>query len=181
MNIYKFNKNHEKYNISTNMDYLILAGGCFWCVSKPYYEYDGVNKVLSGYTGGVKKFPTYEEVKSGTTGHKEAILIEYDSSIISFDKLLDIFFETIDPFDDQGQFIDRGDNYTCAIYTLNEMVKKYSQEKLACLEKTFNKKTYVPILPPCDFYIAEEYHQDFAINHVEEMEAELINSGRKTK
>ena len=157
----------------------MFAGGCFWCVSKPYYEYDGVIKVYSGYAGGTEVNPTYEEVKSGKTSHRETILIIYDPNIISYDELLDIYLDTIDPFDSEGQFIDRGFNYTCAIFTDDEEEIKLSTMKIKNIEKLNNTITYIPILPKPIFYMAEEYHQDYAIKNPEEMEEELIMSGRK--
>lgn len=162
-----------------NIKKIMLAGGCFWCLSKPYYEYSGIIHVYSGYAGGIVKNPTYEDVKYGQTFHRETILIEYDADIISFSEILDIYFETIDPFDGEGQFIDRGYNYTCAIFTSNEDEKRIIKEKLIKLEQEFNLKTYVPILDEVVFYMAEEYHQDFAIKNKELMEKEWKESGRK--
>lgn len=163
----------KKYN------YCILAGGCFWCASKPFYEYEGIKKVYSGYSGGDEINPTYEQVKKQLTKHMESIKIIYDENIISYKKILDIYFETIDPFDDGGQFIDRGYSYTTAIfYQNNEMlveIKKYINQ----FEQNLNKKVLVKILPEKEFFMAEEYHQDFAIKNPQEMEKELIESGRK--
>lgn len=177
---YKYgNSKYEALYNKGSIDTLVLAGGCFWCMSKPYYEYEGVIRVLSGYTGGSIINPTYEEVKAGNTNFKEAILIEYDSNIISYKTLLDIYFDTIDPFDSDGQFIDRGSNYTCAIYSNNEAIITYSKEKIIKLEREYNMKAYVPLLDDIVFFKAEEYHQDYALKNPKEMEEELINSGRK--
>lgn len=177
---YGNSKYEVKYN-EGNIKALVLAGGCFWCMAKPYYEYDGVIRVLSGYVGGDYINPTYEEVKKGDTGFKEGILIEYNSDIISFNELLDIYFDTIDPFDNEGQFMDRGSNYTCAIYSNDVDVINYSKKVIEQLELRFNKKAYVPILNDVEFYKAEEYHQDYALKNPKEMEQELISSGRKNK
>ena len=162
-----------------NYKSIMFAGGCFWCMSKPYYEYNGIIKVYSGYAGGTEANPTYEEVKTLKTGHRETIKIIYDPNIITFEALLDIYLDTIDPYDGDGQFIDRGFNYTCAIFTDDEEEIELSLKKLKQLEKDNNLITYVPILPKPTFYMAEEYHQDYAIKNPKEMEIELITSGRK--
>ena len=156
----------------------LFAGGCFWCMAKPYYEYDGVKRVFSGYAGGDEINPAYEQVRLGTTGHRETVMLEYDSKIISFKQLLDIYFDAIDPFDDGGQFIDRGDNYTCAIFTDDENERRQIAEFIDELEKKCKRKVQVKILGSQVFYKAEEYHQDYALKNPEEMEEELKNSGR---
>lgn len=156
----------------------LFAGGCFWCMAKPYYEYDGIDRVFSGYAGGDTVNPTYEQVKTGTTGHRETVMLEYDSAVISFAQLLDIYFDTIDPFDEGGQFIDRGDNYTCAIFTDDETELEITAEFIARIERECNRKVQVKILGDTVFYKAEEYHQDYALKNPEEMEEELKSSGR---
>ena len=161
--------------------YCILAGGCFWCASKPYYEYDGIMKVYSGYCGGDEINPTYEQVKKQQTKHMESIKLIYDENIITYKEILDIYFETIDPFDDSGQFIDRGYSYSTAIFYQNDEMLKEIKDYIKKYEINVNKKVLVKILPEKEFYMAEEYHQDFAIKYPEEMEKELIESGRKTK
>lgn len=157
----------------------MFAGGCFWCVSKPYYEYDGVIRVYSGYAGGSEANPTYEEVKSGKTSHRETVMIIYDPNVISYIKLLDIYLDTINPYDGDGQFIDRGFNYTCAIFTDDENEKTLAEFRIKELEQISGLTTFVPVLPKPIFYMAEEYHQDYAIKNPEKMEIELITSGRK--
>ena len=159
----KIDASYKQGNIKT----LILAGGCFWCMAKPYYEYNGVIRVISGYTGGEELFPNYEKVKEHKTGHREAILIEYDKTI------------NIDPFDNSGQFIDRGFNYSCAVFTDDDNVLDYTYIKRYNLEKEFNKKVYIDELREQVFFKAEEYHQDYALKNPKEMEEELISSGRK--
>ena len=157
----------------------LFAGGCFWCMAKPYYEYEGINKVFSGYVGGKTVNPTYEEVKTGTTGHRETVTLEYDAEIITFKQLLDIYFDTIDPFDDGGQFIDRGDNYTCAIFTDDDKERKIIAEFIEEIEAQSKRKVQVKVLGNQIFYKAEEYHQDYALKNPEAMEEELKNSGRQ--
>ncbi|MCH5160254.1 MAG: peptide-methionine (S)-S-oxide reductase MsrA [Clostridiales bacterium] len=156
----------------------LFAGGCFWCMAKPYYKYDGIIKVLSGYAGGSEINPTYEEVKSGLTHHKETVMLEYDSDVIGFKELLDIYFDTIDPFDEYGQFIDRGDNYTCAIFTDDAEERKTVTDYIANIERQFERKVHVKILDNQVFYKAEEYHQDYALKNPEAYAEEERISGR---
>ena len=161
-----------------SMRQALFAGGCFWCMAKPYYEYEGINKVFSGYAGGDIINPAYEEVKTGETGHKETVMLEYDSRIITFEQLLDIYFDTIDPFDDGGQFIDRGDNYTCAIFTDDKEELSLIARYIAKIERESKRKVQVKVPGDEVFYKAEEYHQDYALKNPEEMEEELKKSGR---
>jgi methionine-S-sulfoxide reductase len=159
--------------------YCILAGGCFWCIAMPFYEKEGVNKVISGYAGGKEINPTYYEVKHQKTSHKECIKIVYDEGKVSFEQILKIYFEHIDPYDDGGQFIDRGESYTTCIFynclTMKEKVLNY----ISNFEEKYDKKVAVKVLPEEVFYMAEEYHQDYALKNPELMEKELIESGRK--
>ena len=164
-----------KGNIST----VTLAGGCFWCMAKPYYEYEGILKVYSGYSGGVEIMPSYEEVKSQMTTHKECVKLIYDSSVITLKEILDIYFDTIDPFDEEGQFIDRGQSYSTAIFYKNEVEKEFVINYINTRQKEYDRSIVVKIEEECIFYMAEEYHQDYAIKNPDEMEKELIESGRK--
>ena len=171
----KYDVGYRRGNIYT----LMLAGGCFWCMAEPYYSIEGVTKVISGYAGGIEVNPTYEDVKDIKTGHRETILIEFDATKISSKKLLDVYFSSIDPFDDSGQYIDKGFNYTCAIFTDNENVMDYLFSYRYDMEKKFNKKVFISLLPDSVLFKAEEYHQDYALKNPKEMEEELIKSGRK--
>lgn len=141
----------------------ILAGGCFWCMVKPFDQFPGIDSVVSGYTGGHKANPTYEEVCHGLTGHTEAVKIEFDPTIISFDKLLDIYWRQTDPTDAFGQFQDRGESYRPVIFYLTENQKKLA---IASKEKLQRSGRYdAPIVTKIEkaspFYAAEEYHQDY--------------------
>lgn len=156
-----------------------FASGCFWCITPAFNESEGVFKVTSGYCGGSEVNPTYNEVKSQQTGHRETIKIDYDADKISFEKLLDIFINGVDPFDEGGQFIDRGHSYTLAVYYNNDKEKEYTEKAIAELEKTSGRKVYIALEPFGAFYSAEEEHQNYYINHPEEFEKELIESGRK--
>ncbi|EMJ98814.1 peptide-methionine (S)-S-oxide reductase MsrA [Leptospira sp. B5-022] len=141
----------------------IFAGGCFWCMEGPFEKLPGVISVISGYTGGKEKNPTYEDVGYGRTGHRESVLITYDPKKIDYSRLLDTYWRQIDPTDPGGQFADRGNQYKTAIYYKNEAQKKLAQEfkdKIGASGK-FSSPIVVEILPASEFYPAEEYHQDY--------------------
>jgi methionine-S-sulfoxide reductase len=135
-----------------------FAGGCFWCMVKPFDRYEGVLKVLSGYTGGWKGNPTYEEVSSGKTGHLEAVEITFDPSKISYERLLEIFWRQIDPIDEGGQFVDRGEQYKTAIFYHSEEQKRLAEKSKKELEKSgrFKKAIATEIRPAGKFYPAED-------------------------
>jgi len=125
--------------MSENTETAILAGGCFWCMEHPYEDLPGVSKVISGYTGGEKKNPTYKEVASGSTMHVEAVEIHFNPAKISYNDILEIFWRNIDPTDAGGQFVDRGKQYTTGIYYKNEQQKQAAQEskkRIAGKDKT---------------------------------------------
>ena len=155
--------------------YAYFAGGCFWCITPMFKRFNGVKSVTCGYSGGDEINPTYEDVKKQKTGHRETIRVEYDENIISFDKLLDIFFANVDLTDDKGQFIDRGFSYTLAVYYVDDNQKEITEKKLS----SYNYKVYVALEKYKNFYEAEEYHQDYYLKNPEEFEKELITSGRK--
>lgn len=141
----------------------IFAGGCFWCMEPPFEKIEGVYEVVSGYTGGDTENPSYDEVSSGTTGHIEAVTIEYDPTMVTYEELLQVFWRQINPTDDGGQFVDRGEQYTSAIFYQNEEEKLLAEESLKELEETgrFDEPIVTPIRPAETFYVAEEYHQDY--------------------
>lgn len=155
-----------------------FAGGCFWCVT-PIYKIYGVDSVVSGYSGGKEENPAYEDVKAQKTGHREAILLEYDPAKVTYDELLEIYFDNVDPFDPEGQFIDRGRSYTLAIYYTSEEEKRLAEARIRRLEQESGKAVYVALEPFTAFYPAEEFHQDYYRKHPAEFEKELIESGRK--
>lgn len=140
-----------------------FAGGCFWCMVSPFEELPGIIKVVSGYTGGHKENPTYEEVCSDTTGHYEAVQITYDPNIFPYEKLLEIFWRQIDPTDDGGQFHDRGSSYRTAIFYHTPEQKEKAEQSKQKLEASgiFDKPIVTEILPATTFYPAEDYHQDY--------------------
>ncbi|PTI92481.1 peptide-methionine (S)-S-oxide reductase MsrA [Staphylococcus simulans] len=146
-----------------NINTAYFAGGCFWCMTKPFDTFDGVEKVTSGYMGGTVDHPTYEQVKTGQTGHLETVKIEYDVALISYNKLLEIFFSVIDPTDAKGQYQDRGSQYRTAIFYTNEDQQETAEQYIESLKSTINKDKAVAtkVLPVATFYEAETYHQDF--------------------
>lgn len=163
------------------MKTLYLAGGCFWCISAFFWDLDGVNDVVSGYCGGDEINPTYEQVKSQATGHRETIKIEYDEAKVSPIEILEIFFNNVDPYDFGGQFIDKGYSYTLAFYYEDDEQKKLFEEFLNKKKEESGKDAAIAIEPYKQFYEAEPHHQKFCMRHPEEFEKELIESGRKKK
>ncbi|WCK54447.1 peptide-methionine (R)-S-oxide reductase MsrB [Aneurinibacillus sp. Ricciae_BoGa-3] len=140
-----------------------FAGGCFWCMVSPFEEMPGIQRVVSGYTGGHKENPTYEEVCSDTTGHYEAVQITFDPEVFPYEKLLSIFWQQIDPTDPGGQFHDRGSSYRTAIfYHTDEQKRRAEISKKELAESgRFSKPIATEILPASAFYPAEEYHQNY--------------------
>ena len=155
-----------------------FAGGCFWCVT-PIYKMYGVDQVICGYAGGDAVNPTYEQVKTQTTGHRETIKLVYDPARVSYERLLDIYLANVDPYDSEGQFIDKGFSYTLAIFYKNEAEREVAEAKIRALEAESGKTAAIALLPYKNFYEAEEYHQDYYLKNPEAFEQELIESGRK--
>lgn len=140
-----------------------FAGGCFWCMVSPFEELPGIEQVISGYTGGHKENPTYEEVCSHATGHREGVQITFNPQLFPYEKLVDIFWRQIDPTDAGGQFYDRGTSYSTAIFYHNEEQKKIAEASKKALAESgvFTKPIATEILPAGPFYPAEEYHQQY--------------------
>ena len=158
----------------------IFAGGCFWCMVKPFTEWEGIEHVVSGYMGGSIANPTYEQVKAGDSGHLEVVEITYNPKLFPYEKLLPIYWEQIDPTDAGGQFQDRGHSYTTAIfYTTEEqrVAAEYSKQELASSGR-FTKPIVTDIRPSETFYPAEDYHQDFYRKEQDAYEADRLQSGR---
>jgi len=141
----------------------IFAGGCFWCEETAFEGLPGVFSVVSGYTGGQKKNPTYEEVSSGSTGHAESVEVTYDPSKITYEKLLEVFWHNVDPTQANGQFCDHGTQYRSAIFYKDEAQRKAAEESKRRVEEIprFKGKVVTQIVAASTFYPAEEYHQDF--------------------
>ena len=140
---------------------LTVAGGCFWCVEADFEKVPGVIEVVSGYTGGTVDNPTYKQVVGGSTGHLEAVQIEFDPSIVSRNELLGKFVRSVDPTDADGQFCDRGFSYTTAIFVSNQQEREAAQAILAKAEKELGQTIVTPVRDESVFYPAEEYHQDY--------------------
>ena len=145
----------------------IFAGGCFWCMEPPFDRIPGVLSTTSGYTGGSVVKPSYEQVSSGATGHREAVSVEYDPKRVSYAQLLDAFWHNVDPTDAGGQFCDRGEQYTTAIFASGEeqaAEANAAKEKLAA-SHVLAKPIVTPVLPAGPFYPAEDYHQDYYVKN----------------
>ncbi|MBI4525041.1 MAG: peptide-methionine (S)-S-oxide reductase MsrA [Deltaproteobacteria bacterium] len=138
-----------------------FAGGCFWCMEPPFDKLDGVSSTISGYMGGTKKNPTYEEVSSGTTGHAEVLQVTYDPKKISYAKLLEVFWRNIDPLTPNRQFCDVGSQYRSAIFYHDESQKRLAEESKKALAKRFRESIATEIVSASEFYPAEDYHQDY--------------------
>jgi methionine-S-sulfoxide reductase len=140
-----------------------FAGGCFWCMVSPFEEEPGIHSVISGYTGGHTLNPTYREVCSETTGHLEAVQITYDPAVFPYEKLVELFWQQIDPTDPDGQFHDRGESYTTAIFYHDEDQKHIAELSKKKLEESgkFKEPIATKIREASVFYPAEEYHQDY--------------------
>ncbi len=147
--------------LATEKSKAYFAGGCFWCMEESFEKLAGVEKVISGYSGGKTENPTYEEVTYGNTGHLEVVEVIYDASLISFEELLKNFWLNIDPFDPYGQFCDKGYSYRSAAFYTNQKEKDLIEKDFKRLEKKFNKKVVTYIKEFKKFYIAEDRHQDY--------------------
>jgi peptide-methionine (S)-S-oxide reductase len=141
-----------------------FAGGCFWCMEPPYDELDGVTSTISGYTGGTKADPTYQEVSQGGTGHTEAVQITYDPDKLTYEKLLEVFWRNVDPLDAGGQFCDRGDQYRTGIFVHDEEQRRLAEQSKQALEdnQRFEGQPIVTEIEEAGpFFPAEDYHQDY--------------------
>ena len=157
-----------------------FAGGCFWCMVKPFDQQPGIEKVVSGYTGGHVQYPTYEQVCSETTGHLEAVQITFNPEVYSYEKLVRLYFTLIDPTDAGGQFYDRGESYTTAIFYHNNEQKVIAEQVKQELDSSgkFKLPIAVKILEAKPFYVAEEYHQHYYKKNPMHYNRYHIGSGR---
>ncbi|MGX7139041.1 peptide-methionine (S)-S-oxide reductase MsrA [Enterococcus silesiacus] len=155
----------------------IFAGGCFWCMIQPFDTQPGIHSVTSGYTGGHVENPTYEQVLSHTTGHTEAVEIEFDPTIMPYEKLVEIYWQQTDPTDVLGQFEDRGDNYRPVIFYTSEHQKGIAEKSRQALQESgrFSEPIVTTIEPAVTFYPAEDYHQDFYQKEPERYENAHMN------
>ena len=139
----------------------VVAGGCFWCVEADFEKVQGVDEVVSGFTGGTVENPSYREVVRGGTGHYEAVEIRYDPDVVSYRQLMHLFFRSIDPVDAGGQFCDRGESYRTAIFPAGPEEREAAEAAKAAAEEELGQEIVTPILDQGAFYEAEEYHQDY--------------------
>lgn len=148
---------------TSQLEKIALAGGCFWCMEEPFEKLDGVKSAVSGFMGGSVASPTYDQVSAGKTGHRETVLVTFDPKVIRLRDILEVFWRQIDPTDPKGQFVDRGEQYTSAIFYYTDSQKSIAQASKENLvaSKRFKKKIVTPILKASEFYAAEKYHQDF--------------------
>ena len=151
------------YGKGEAMDKATFAGGCFWCVEAPFEKLPGVQEVLSGYTGGHVDNPSYKQVTTGTTGHLEAVQVTYDPEEASYEQLVDAFWQMFDPTDAGGSFYDRGEQYTSAIFYHDEAQRVAAEASKKALDESgrFKKPVVTPILAAEEFFVAEDYHQDY--------------------
>lgn len=140
---------------------LVVAGGCFWCVEADFEKVPGVTRVVSGFTGGSVANPTYKQVVNGGTGHLEAVEITYNPSKVSYEHLLHMFFRSVDPTDAGGQFCDRGQSYTTAVFVSNASEKQVAEAAKAQAQAALGKQIVTPIRKKTMFYPADSYHQDY--------------------
>jgi peptide methionine sulfoxide reductase msrA/msrB len=155
---------NDKAESDSSTQLAIFAGGCFWCMEPVFRIQKGVKDAVVGYSGGTIKNPTYDQVSTGKTGHREAIQITFDPTVTPYEKLLDIYWHNIDPTDEGGQFADRGDQYQTAIYFHDEDQREKAEESRETLEKSgrFRPPIATQILRYRNFYPAEEVHQRYS-------------------
>ena len=140
-----------------------FAGGCFWCVESDFDHVPGVLRTVSGYTGGDVKYPTYSDVTSGSSGHREAVQIFFDPGKVTYAELLEVFWRSVDPTDAGGQFCDRGDSYATAVFVHNAEQRRLAESSRQTLEDSglLDAPVVTPIETAAEFYPAESYHQDY--------------------
>jgi len=164
----------------TKFNKATFAGGCFWCMEHPFQKLEGVIDVISGYTGGLKDNPTYEEISTGQTGHLEAVQITFDPSKITYSELLEAFWKQIDPTDPDGQFVDKGTQYKSAIFYHNQEQKALAEKSKAKLDKSgkYNEPIVTNIIKASKFFKAEDYHQGYHKKNPRRYKQYRYSSGR---
>ena len=150
------------HSLVARADTAIFAGGCFWCVESLYQEIKGVTRAVSGFTGGALKNPTYQ---GNHRGHYEAVKVTYDPSLVSYQELLDLFWVNIDPFDNKGQFCDKGPSYRSAIFTSDEEELKLAKTSKEKVEEKFGRAVFTETLKTSRFYPVEKGHQDYYLKN----------------
>jgi peptide methionine sulfoxide reductase msrA/msrB len=170
-----------KMKTKGNIEVATFAGGCFWCMEPPFQQLEGVSRVEAGYSGGDVKNPTYEQVSSRQTGHLEAVQVHFDPTKVSYQELLTTFWQNIDPTDQGGQFADQGEQYKTAIFYHSSQQKTLAERSRDELQKSgkFSGEIATQILPYKNFYLAEDYHQDYSIKNPSSYARYSQLSGRK--
>jgi peptide-methionine (S)-S-oxide reductase len=140
----------------------VFAGGCFWCMESEFKEVKGIQDTLVGYAGGKSENPTYEQVGTGTTGHRESLEVTYDPTVVSYEKLLEVFWSNVDPLDATGQFCDQGPQYKSGIFVADDAERKAAEASKAVLQAKLGKPVVTDILPAARFWPAEAYHQNYS-------------------
>lgn len=156
----------------------IFAGGCFWCMEKPFDQLDGVLETTPGYTGGSVDSPTYQQVCSGLTGHAEAMRVTYDPARVAYETLLDVFWRNVDPLDPGGQFCDRGSQYRTAIFVADAEQRRAAEASKKAVEERLGRPVATQIVDAATFWPAEEYHQDYYLKSPVRYSFYRANSGR---
>ena len=160
-----------------------FAGGCFWCMQEPFDELPGVSRTVVGFSGGRTVNPSYKEVTNGGTGHFEAVQVDYDPAVVSYKRLLDIFWRNIDPLDSSGQFCDRGNSYRTAIFVHNNQQRQAAMSSLQELDRSgrFAEPVVTEIIDYSAFYPAEEYHQKYYRTNASRYKVYRYLCGRDTR
>ncbi len=162
-------------------DTLVLAGGCFWCMEKPFERLDGVAAVVSGFSGGTVPNPTYDEVSTKTTGHYESVEIIYDASRVDLATLLRTYWHNVDPFQSDGQFCDLGAPYRAAVFVATPEERALAEATRAEVAQRFGRPVATEVLPSAPFYAAEAYHQDFYRTNADHYERYRLGCGRDAR
>jgi len=162
------------------MEKATFAGGCFWCMVTPFEEMPGIHGIISGYMGGTLENPTYEQVKTGKTGHVEVVQITFDPAVFPYTKLLELYWPQIDPTDAEGQFQDRGSQYRPVIFYHNDKQKQLAEASKQAVAESgrFKKPIVTAVEPASKFYVAEEYHQNYHKKNEKHYKEDRKQSGR---
>ncbi len=151
--------------LAENRQTTVFAGGCFWCVESDFDQVEGVVATVSGYSGGESEDPSYRTVSAGGSGHYEVVQITYDADLVSYERLVHLFFRSVDPTDAGGQFCDRGESYRTALFVSTEAEKEIAETARARAEAYLGQRITTPVLPVAAFWPAEDYHQDYYLKN----------------
>lgn len=177
-----YKKLYEQLSNNESLEKATLAGGCFWCMEGPFEQLEGVIEVFAGFSGGKIPNPSYEQVVSGQTSHRESVQIFYDPTKVKYEDIIQQYWWQIDPTDPGGQFSDRGNHYTTAIFYHNDVQKTAAENSKSKLESSgmYENDIVTQIIPYSNFYLADNYHQDFYINSSTRYKLYEQGSGRKS-